>query len=148
MPSSENLTAYQALVADKEWVTKYQGEFVVISLGMVVGICAVREQIPELVTGIPPSFDAYVRQVGGEESLDMSREIDSSIETESDDEEPDPGLIDLLDVIRFDLNGDEFADVQASETLEEAIGLTFTFLTEHGIEDPEAYLVEKGLLLP
>ena len=43
------------------------------------------------------------------------------------------------------LSPEDCQDIEAMEC-DEALGYTFTLLLENGIEDPEQYLIEKGIL--
>lgn len=56
-----------------------------------------------------------------------------------------PSSQEIADALQGAIENDDYEDVVGMEP-EEAIGYAFTLLLEYGVENPEAYLKEKGIL--
>ncbi|MDO8649815.1 MAG: hypothetical protein Q7K33_00665 [Candidatus Berkelbacteria bacterium] len=67
-------------------------------------------------------------------------------ETGEDSSEDEPTPAELIDACREVLDGDSLEALNECEDFEEAMGLVFTMLIEAGVEDPEQFLREKGLI--
>jgi hypothetical protein len=61
------------------------------------------------------------------------------------EQEKEPTLENLTNACR-EVLGEEVEELKNCEGMEEALGLCFSLLIENGIDDPEEFLREKGIL--
>lgn len=60
--------------------------------------------------------------------------------------EKEPTVQELAEVCAEVLDEVTCAEIAAMDDLEEAIGYAFAVLIEAGVDDPEQFLIEKGIL--
>lgn len=60
-------------------------------------------------------------------------------------ESQEPTVQELLTVVKEHLSEEQLADL-AELDFETALGLVFSYLLGSGIDDPEQFLIEKGIL--
>lgn len=81
------------------------------------------------------------------EQAERGREMNErEIQSEQFRQNEKLAIMDLAEAIKDVLSEEEILDLQDCENLEEALSLAFTCLIEEGIEDPEEFLREKGIL--
>lgn len=67
------------------------------------------------------------------------------LEDELDEE---PTAAEIADACRADVDEDTYQSILELDGEEDFIDSVFALLLDSGIQDPEAYLIEKGILLP
>lgn len=75
----------------------------------------------------------------------MNEKGESTPEEASEQEKPEPTSKELAEACQEILSEEDCQELAAMD-FEEALGYAFTLLIENGIEDPEVFLREKGIL--
>lgn len=135
-----NFIAYQQALENGDFDGLEPGTFVTFVQGMFFDSYPTPETLFARTRSAHPNQEIFMTQVGAQTEVDVP--------TVEGLEDIGVFLAELLEALKeIELGDDQKQDLLACESVEEALGLAFSFLMEEGVEDPEAYLAERNILL-
>ena len=94
----------------------------------------------------PKDIDEHIVDVSkGIVEQESAGTDESSAAEDVNEQEVEPNSIEIAKALDGAVPIEDLHELEGME-MDEALGYAFTLLLENGIEDPEAYLIEKGIL--